>query len=165
MYKKLALITAAALSFSALAAEVPITGIVTSKCVVYTDVPGVYGNPSPNVLSTAAVDGGVQPVIRYDVIQSGYYKAVITTPTSFTSSPSLPDTVYWTGEVTVGEVTNAAMASYTTNKRVYNNTSEFDLTVPGTVWFKASSKAEYGFNKAFPAGTYRSVVLAECIAK
>jgi len=38
------------------------------------------------------------------------------------------------------------------------------LTVAGSVWFKADSKAEYGYNKAFPAGTYRSIVTATCLA-
>jgi hypothetical protein len=56
------------------------------------------------------------------------------------------------------------MSAFTTNSRIYNNTTEFDLTVPGTVWFSATSKVQYGFNKSFPAGEYRAVVLAECIA-
>jgi hypothetical protein len=56
------------------------------------------------------------------------------------------------------------MSAYSTNKRVYNNTTEIDLTVPGTVWFKADSTADYGYNKAFPAGQYRAIVTAECIA-
>ena len=166
MIKKLAVaIIATLVGTTTYAEDVPITGLVTSKCVIHTDVPGVYGNPTPNVLSTAQADGGVQPIIRYDVVQGGYYKAAITTPTAFSSSPSLSDSVTWTGEITVGQVSDAGMSVYTTNKRVYNTTSEFDLTIPGTVWFKGASRAEYGSNKSFPAGTYRSIIIAECIAK
>ncbi len=164
MNKLVMLIASLAISISAVAAEVPIRGNVSSKCIINTDTPGVYGNPTPNVLSTLVADGGIPPVIRYDVIQAGYYKATITVPSSFTSSPALTDSVTWSGSVIVSRVTNAAMSAYTTNKRVYNNTTEFDLTVPGTVWFSTISKAEYGYDKSFPAGEYRAVVLAECIA-
>jgi hypothetical protein len=146
------------------AEDIPITGTVTSKCVIYTETPGVYRNPTPGVLSTAVADGGVLPIVRYDVVQSGYYKAVITTPTSFTSSPTLSDNVTWTGSVEVSRVTDAGMSAYTTNKRTYNETTEITLSIPGSVWFKADSKATYGYNKAFPAGTYRSIVTASCIA-
>lgn len=165
MIKGLILTALLVLGLTAQANETPIRGSVSSKCVINTDVPGVYGNPVPNLLSTFPVDGGVAPIIRYDVIQAGFYKAMITTPSSFTSSPALNDVVNWTGAVTVSRVTDAAMSAYTTNKRVYNNTTEIDLTVPGTVWFSASSKANYGFEKSFPAGEYRAVVLAECIAR
>jgi hypothetical protein len=164
MIKYIMVVLALATSIGASAAEVPIRGMVSSKCVINTDVTGVYGNPTPQTLSTAAVDGGVTPVIRYDVVESGYYKALITVPNNFTSSPTLTDAVRWTGSVTVSKVTDAGMSAYTTNKRVYNNTTEIDLSVPGTVWFSAASKAEYGYNKAFPAGEYKAVVLAECIA-
>ena len=147
-----------------IAEDIPIVGTVSSKCVIYTETSGVYGNPTPNVLSTAAADGGVQPIVRFDVVQSGYYKAVITTPNLFTSAPLLTDVINWTGSVEVSKVTDAAMSAYTTNKRIYNETTEFNLTVPGSVWFKTNSRAEYGYNKAFPAGTYRSIVTASCIA-
>jgi hypothetical protein len=164
MFKKIVLASLLAVPLLSIAQDVPITGIVSSKCIIYTETPGVYGNPAPGVLSTLPADGGVQPVIRYDVLQSGYYKAVITTPNSFSSSPSLPDNVTWTGSVDVSRVTNAAMSAYSTNKVMYNNTTEIVLSVPGSVWFKAESKAEYGYNKAFPAGTYRAMVTASCIA-
>lgn len=148
----------------ALAEETPIMGTVASKCVIVTDTAGVYGNPSPSVLSTAAVDGGVPPVIRFDVISADFYKAVITTPDSFSSSPALNDVVNWTGSVSVSEVTDPLMADYDTNKREYNNVTEFDLTVAGTVWFGVSSQADYGATKAFPGGEYTAVVNAECVA-
>lgn len=164
MIKSLILALALAISANVMSAEVPIRGIVTSKCVINTDTPGVFGNPTPNVLSTSAVDGGVLPVIRYDVVESGYYKAMITVPSNFTTSPSLTDSVNWTGSVNVSKVTDSAMSAYTNNKRIYNNTTEVDLSIPGSVWFSATSKAQYGANKAFPAGEYKAVVLAECIA-
>ena len=50
-------------------------------------------------------------------------------------------------------------------KVTYQNTTEYDLTVAGSTWFKTSSTATNGGDKAFPSGTYRSVVQAECIAK
>jgi hypothetical protein len=164
MFKKILIASLISLPMMAISEDVPITGRVTPKCVIYTEVPGVYGNPTPSVLSTLPADGGVQPIIRYDVIQAGYYKAVITTPNSFTTSPALPDVVNWTGSVDVSRVTDAAMSAYSTNKREYNNTTEITLSVPGSVWFKAESKAEYGYNKAFPAGDYRAIVTASCIA-
>lgn len=164
MLKKILLASLLATPVLVTAQDVPITGTVSSKCIIYTEKPGVYGNPSPSVLSTLPADGGVQPVIRYDVLQSGFYKAVITVPNSFSASPSLTDNVTWTGNVDVSRVTNAAMSAYSTNKVTYNNTTEITLTVPGSVWFTAESKAEYGYNKAFPAGTYRAMVTASCIA-
>jgi len=165
MLKQLtALAALCALSF-AYAEEVTITGNVQSKCVISTDTAGVYGNPTADKLSTDPNDGGVMPVVRYDVALGGYYIARMTTPTSFSSSPSLSDVVNWTGSTSVKEVSDAAMADYDANKVVYNTTSEFDLHTAGSTWFKVSSTAMYGYNKAFPGGTYRAVVLAECIAK
>lgn len=149
-----------------LAAEsVPITGMVESKCSIFTDVQGVYGNPTPNILSTARADGGVLPVIRYDVASADYYKAKITHPNSFSTAPSLPDFVAWEGTTSVKEVSDPLMSDYETNKIEYDNVTEFDLTVAGTVWFEVDSSADYGYNKAFPAGNYTALVTAECIAK
>ena len=149
---------------SAAAAEVPITGDVTSKCVIHTDTAGIYANPTPDVLTTAASDGGIAPIIRYDVVNANTYKAVITTPVEFSTSPSLTDTLTWTGSSSVSSVTDANMSAYDTNKRVYNNVTEFDLTVAGTVWFKSESSVSYGVNKSLPGGRYRSIITAECIA-
>jgi len=165
MIKKLILTAALALGFTAGAAEIPIRGLVTSKCIINVDTPGVYGNPTPEILSTFAADGGRPAVVRYDVIQAGYYKAVITTPDNFTTSPTLEDSVTWSSNVDVSKITNASMSAYTTAKRVYNNNiTEIDLTVQGTVWFAATSKAQYGYGKSFPMGEYKSVVLAQCTA-
>jgi hypothetical protein len=125
---------------------------------------GIYGNPLPNTLSTDPIDGGVIPIVRYDVLQANFYKAKITYPNTFSESPDLVDVVNWTGDVTVGEVSDATMSGYDTSKIEYNNVTEIDLTIAGSTWFKIESEAEYGYDRAFPAGTYRTVVTAECIA-
>ena len=144
----------------------PITGMVASKCVITTDTDGVYGNPTATKLSTLAADGGVLPIIRYDIITANAYKAKIHTPVAFTSSPSLgSETVNWTGSTVANQMSDSNMSAFNTNKVVYNNTSEFDLTLAGSVWFDVTSAATYGYNKAFPAGTYQAVVTAECVAQ
>lgn len=155
----------ALVSTTVVASETVITGNVQSKCVIHTDTAGVYGNPTADKLSTAVADGGVQPVIRYDVALGGAYTAKVTTPTSFSTSPSLSDNVAWTGSTSVKEVSDAAMADYDANKVTYDATTEFDMHTAGSTWFKVDSTAEYGYGKALPGGTYRAVVLAECIAK
>ena len=152
-------------SASLAAQTTPITGIVESKCSIFTDIQGVYGNPTPNTLSTARSAGGVLPVIRFDVASADYYKARIAYPNSFSSAPNLPDFVAWTGSTSVKEVSDPLMSDYETNKIEFDNVTEFDLTVAGTVWFEVDSAADYGFNKAFHAGNYTALVTAECIAK
>lgn len=149
----------------AMAVESVITGTVESKCVINTDTAGVYGNPTADKLSTARGDGGIAPIIRYDVSLADAYNATITTPTSFSSSPSLNDTLNWTGSTTVKEVSDAAMADYEANKVEFDQTTEYSLHTAGTTWFEVSSTVEYGYGKSFPGGTYRAVVIAECIAK
>ena len=153
------------LSGAAMAKDVPIEGTVQSRCIIQTDVAGVYGNPNAYTLSTTPADGGVLPVVRYDVSLADAYKAKITHPDSFSSSPSLNDTVTFTGQTEVSSVGDAGMAGYEAAKVTYQNTTEYDLTVAGSTWFKTSSTATNGGDKAFPSGTYRSVVQAECIAK
>ncbi len=152
---------------STASANIPINGTVESKCVIQTDTDGLYGNPTADKLSTTAADGGVVPVIRYDIITADAYKAVVTTPSSFSSAPTLPDVVDWTSSTTVGDTSDASMSAFETGKVVYNNghTTEFDLTVAGSVWFNVSSVAEYGYGTAFPAGNYTALITAECIAK
>ena len=147
------------------AVDAPITGTVSSKCTIVTTTEGIYGNPLPNKLSTNPADGGVLPIIRYDVVQADAYKAIISYPTSFTTSPVLNDTVAFSGEIEVSEVSDTEMATYETNKVTYNNSTEFDLKIAGSVWFKASALAQYGQGKSLPGGTYISAVVAECIAK
>lgn len=149
----------------AVAANTPIQGTVESKCVIQTDTTGVYGNPSPSVLSTDPTAGGVNPIVRYDILAADHYKAVISYPNTFSSSPELADVTNWSGDIKVGQTSNALMSGFETNKVSYNNTVEFDLTVAGSVWFNIDSAADYGYDKSFPAGDYTAMVVAECIAQ
>lgn len=159
-------IVGAIFASQALASEnAPITGTVESKCVIFTETQGVYGTPLASRLSTAATDGGVQPIIRYDVALADAFKGRITFPSEFSSSPNLTDTIAFTGNVEVHSVSDTGMADYDTNKVTFNNTHEYDLTVAGTTKFKITSQVNYGNSKAFPAGTYTTLVNAECIAK
>lgn len=161
--KKIILATAL-LSTGVMAAEAPIVGIVAPKCTVYVDTVGIYGNPTPDKLSTASADGGVSPIVRFDVVNADTYKAVISTPTEFSSSPTLTDTLAWAGSTTVKRTSDAAMANYDADKVEYDSTSEYTLTVAGSTWFESESSVEYGYGKSLPGGTYKSVVTAECIA-
>ena len=165
MVKYPLILTALCIPLAATAEEALIEGNVQSKCIINTDINGVYGNPAPDKLSTKSVDGGVEPTIRFDVEIADYYLARITTPSSFSTSPSLSDVVNWTGTTTVGEVSDAGMSAYDAAKVTYDTTSEFDLTIAGSTWFKVDSVATYGFGRAFPGGTYRAIVQAECIAQ
>lgn len=150
-------------SSSAYAENAVISGTVQSKCSIFTETQGVYGNPAPNELSTLPADGGVKPVIRFDVAAASYYTGKISYPTTFSSSPSLADSVTWTGDVKVASVSDSGMAGYEAAKVQYNNVTEYDLTVAGSTWFTVDSSATYGFNSSFPAGTYTAIVVAECI--
>ena len=146
-------------------AETVISGTVQAKCAIFTDITGVYGNPLPYKLSTISEDGGVTPIVRFDIAAADYYKARIAYPTSFSTSPTLSDTVTWEGDVSINKVSDVSMADYQSAKVQYDNIAEFDLSEAGTVWFEIDSIATYGYNRALPAGTYSSIVVAECIAK
>jgi len=148
-----------------LAAEAPISGNVQTRCLITTDTNGVFGNPTPSKLSTASADGGVVPVVRYDVTLADSYLAKVTTPTSFTSNPSLVDSVTWTGSTTVTNTTDVGMAGYEAAKVVYGSTTQYDLTIAGSTWFSSEAAAVYGVSKSFPGGSYTAVIVAECIAK
>ena len=150
---------------SVMALDVPIEGTVQSRCVIETDTPGVYGNPNAYTLTTTPADGGVLPIVRFDVTLADAYKAKITHPTSFSTSPSLNDTQTWAGSTEVSSVGDAGMSGYEAAKVEYGSSTEYDLTVAGSTWFKTSSTVTNGGDKAFPGGTYRAVVVAECIAK
>jgi hypothetical protein len=167
MLKKASIIVAMSLfTFTAQAVDVPISGTVQSRCVITTDTPGTYGNPNAYTLTTAAADGGVQPIVRYDVTLADAYYAQITTPTSFATSPSLSDTVTWTGSTSVSSVSDATnMAGYEAAKTTFGQTTQFDLTATGSTWFTSTSVATYGGNKAFPGGNYSATVEAVCVAK
>ncbi len=165
MNKLLILPVALACTGAIASSNIPITGSVESKCVIQTDTDGVYGNPTADKLSTAVSDKRVLPVVRYDIVTANAYKAVISHPNSFSSSPTLTDTVAWTGSTTLTSSSDSNMSAFNDNKVTYNNSSEFDLTVAGSAWFSVTSTAEYGYDKAFPAGTYSAMVTAECIAQ
>jgi len=153
-------------TFSAFAEDIPIEGTVQSRCIITTDTPGVFGNPNAYTLTTAATDGGVLPVVRYDVTLADAYYAQITTPTSFSSSPTISETITWTGSTEVDAISDATgMASYETNKVTFGQTTQYDLTATGSTWFKSSVSATMGGNKAFPGGTYTAVVEAVCVAQ
>ena len=149
----------------AVAETVPITGTVESRCSIYTDTAGVYGNSVPSTLTTQPGVGGVEPVVRFDVVLANSYKAKIAYPESFTTSPNLTDSLNWTGDVTVSKVSDPQMSDYDTTKITYNNVHEYDLTVAGSTWFSVKSTVDYGVNKSFPGGSYTALVTAECIAK
>jgi len=146
------------------AESVPITGSVSSKCSIFTDTAGVYGNPTPDALSTDPTDGGVFPIVRYDVTIADYYTAKISWPQSFASAPSLTDAVNWDGEVTVSSVSDTNMSGYEAAKVEYNNVTEYDLSVAGSTWFQIDSEVTYGYGKSFPGGEYSANITAECIA-
>lgn len=167
MFKKLLLTIVFTLPiFAAYAEDVPIQGTVQSRCVISVDTPGVYGNPNAYTLTTTPADGGVKPIVRFDVTLADAYYAQITTPTSFASSPSLNDTVTWTGSTTVSTVSDATgMASYETNKVTFGQTTQYDLTATGSTWFESSSSATNGGNRAFPGGNYTAYVEAVCVAQ
>lgn len=165
MFKNLLMVGVAATVASIAGADnVPISGNVSSKCTIYTDTVGVYGNPNPDTLSTNPFDGGVLPVVRYDVTIADYYTAKISWPNGFSSAPTLTDAVAWDGEVEVSQVSDVAMSDYETYKVEYDNVTEYDLTYSGSVWFKITSEVTYGYGKSLPGGEYTANVTAECIA-
>ena len=166
MFKQLVILGAIGMVSNAAAAETtPIVGNVSSKCSIFTDTTGVYGNPTPDELSTKAADGGVDPVVRYDVTVADKYKAKISWPNSFSTSPSLTDAVNWDGETSVKSHSVSGMSAYEGAKVEYENATEFGLTLAGSTWFKIESEAKYGSAKALPGGEYKANVTAECIAK
>jgi hypothetical protein len=167
MFNKIALVALGLFTSSYVYAEtVPINGVVESRCIIQTDVAGTYGNPNAYTLSTAPADGGEPAVIRFDVSLANAYYAEITAPESFSTSPSINDTLTWTGDTEVKAVSDATgMGSYETDKVELGMMDRYDLTATGSTWFKTSSEVTLGGNKAFPGGNYTSLVLAECIAK
>ena len=147
------------------AVDVPIEGTVQSRCTIDTDTAGVYGNPNAYTLSTTPSDGGVLPITRFDVTLADAYYARVTHPDSFSTAPSGNATVTFAGSTEVSAIGNSEMSGYEAAKTTFGNTTQYDLTKTGSLWLKTSSTATNGGNKAFPGGTYRSVVVAECIAK
>lgn len=155
----------ASISFAS-AETAPINGTVQSRCIIQTDSAGVFGNPNAYTLTTDPADGGQPAIIRIDVSLADAYYAEITAPSEFSSSPTLPDAVTWTGDTEVSAVSDATgMGSYETNKVEYGMTDKYELTATGSTWFKTSSTATMGGNKAYPGGNYTALVEAQCIAK
>jgi hypothetical protein len=148
------------------AAEVPINGTVQSRCIITTDTTGVYANPNAYTLTTDPTSGGQLPIVRFDVTLADAYYAEITAPSEFSTSPTLPDVVTWSGDTTVSSVSDATgMGSYETNKVELGMTDKYDLTATGSTWFKTSSSAVLGGNRAYPGGNYTALVEASCIAQ
>ena len=146
--------------------DTPINGTVQSRCVIQTDTAGTYGNPNAYTLTTSPTDGGELAVVRFDVSLADAYYAQITAPSSFSSAPTLPDVVTWTGDTMVQAVSDATgMGSYETGKVEIGMMDRYDLTATGSTWFKTSSSAVMGGNKAFAGGNYTAIVVAECIAQ
>jgi len=146
-----------------------INGTVESRCTVNTDTSGYYGNPNAYTLTTLPASAGQVPIIRIDTSLATAYKAQISYPTSFSSSPSLGDTVVWTGAVGVDQTSSSDMSGYQAASTTANGGAMriYPLTVAGTTWFSVASVATYGGGqqKAFPGGSYTAVVIAECVAQ
>lgn len=165
MFKKAMAVLAASVTF-ANAGQVPITGTVQSKCIIQVDQPGVFGNPNAYTLTTDVSDGGLAPTTRVDVTLANAYYVAFTTPTEFSTSPSLPDTVTWTGSTEVDAVSDSTgMGTYESSKIVNGNVTRYELTATGSTWFKSEVEAKLGGNKAYPGGKYTAMVEARCIAK
>lgn len=157
------------LSCSLIMAEnIYIDGEVESRCSIVQDTAGRYGNPSANVLTTLPASGGQVPIIRFDYSLANAYYASISTPVSFSSSPSLSDSTVFTGAIAVTQTSSSDMSGYqAASTTPASNTRQYSLTHAGTTWFSATSVATHGGGNStpFPSGSYRSIVLASCIAQ
>jgi hypothetical protein len=166
MFKKSIVVVMSLCATVAHSADVPINGTVQSRCIITTDTAGVYGNPNAYTLTTDPSSGGQLPIVRFDVTLADAYYAEITAPSEFSTSPTLPDTVTWTGDTEVSAMSDSTgMGSYETNKVELGMTDKYDLTATGSTWFKTSSVATMGGNKAFPGGNYTALVEAVCVAQ
>ncbi len=146
---------------------IDIEGSVESRCTIADVTAGKWGNPNAYTLTTAPSSNGVVPVIRADTTLADAYYLRVSYPTSFSSSPSLSDNVTWTGTVGVKATGASGMSGYQGASTTSNNgaTRQYALSVAGSVWIEATSVAVYGGNRAFPGGTYKAVVVAECVAQ
>ena len=150
-----------------LAENIDVTGTVQSRCTVNVDTPGIYGNPNAYTLTTLPASAGQEPIVRFDVTLANAYHAQVSYPTAFTSSPSLTDTVAWTGTVAVEQMSTSDQSGYQAASTTSGSMRQYALAHAGTLWVKATSIATYGGGqaKAFPGGAYKAVVLAQCIAQ
>ena len=162
-------LTGCSLFTSKVEANTNITGTVESRCTVNTDTAGYYGNPNAYTLTTLPASAGQVPIVRVDTSLANAYKAQISYPTSFSSSPSLGDTVVWTGAVAVEQTSSTDMSGYQAASTTADGGAMriYELVHAGATWFSVSSVATYGGGqqKAFPGGSYSAVVTAECIAQ
>ena len=152
---------------TAYAANIDITGTVQSRCIVNTDTRGVYGNPNAYTLTTLPASAGQVPIVRIDASLANAYNAQISYPTSFSTSPSLSDTTAWEGAVGVEQTSSADMSGYQAASTTTGAMRIYPLSIAGTTWFSVASTATYGGGqqKPFPGGSYKAVILAECIAQ
>ena len=148
-------------------ANTNINGTVESRCEVVTDIVGYFGNPNAYTLTTLPASNGQIPQIRITSTLANAYKAVVSFPTSFSSSPSLSNSVTWTGTVAIASASSSEMSGYAAASTVTNNGAmrTYYLTHAGTIYVTVASQAIYGGNKAFPGGQYVAVAEASCIAQ
>ena len=139
-------LTGCSLFASKVEANTNINGNVESRCTVNTDTAGYYGNPNAYTLTTLPADAGQVPIIRIDTSLANGYKAQISYPTSFSSSPSLGDTVVWTVTVAVDQTSSSDMSGYQAASTTADGGAMriYPLTVAGTTWFSVASVATYG---------------------
>ena len=165
--RKLTLLLSLILGVTSAYAGTNINGTVESRCTVNTDTSGYYGNPNAYTLTTLPASAGQVPVIRIDTSLANAYKAQISYPTSFSSSPSLGDTTVWTGAVAVDQTSSSDMSGYQAASTTTGAMRTYPLSIAGTTWFSVASTATYGGGqqKPFPGGSYKAVILAECIAQ
>jgi hypothetical protein len=165
--KKLITIGLMLVATTAYAGNIDITGTVESRCIVNTDTPGVYGNPNAYTLTTLPASAGQVPIVRIDSSLANAYNAQISYPTSFSSSPSLSDTTAWVGAVGVEQTSSSDMSGYQAASTTTGAMRTYPLSIAGTTWFSVASTATYGGGqqKPFPGGSYKAVILAECIAQ
>ena len=148
-------------------ANTSITGTVESRCEVVTDISGYYGNPSAFLLTTLPASNGQVPQIRITNTLANAYKALVSYPTSFSSSPSLSNSVTFTGAVAIASASSSDMSGYQAASTVTNNGAmrTYNLTHAGTIYVTVASSATHGGNKAYPGGQYVAVAEASCIAQ
>ena len=165
--KKLITIGLMLVATTAYAGNIDITGTVESRCIVNTDTPGVYGNPNAYTLTTLPASAGQVPIVRIDSSLANAYNAQISYPTSFSTSPSLSDTTAWVGAVGVEQTSSSDMSGYQAASTTTGAMRIYPLSIAGTTWFSVASTATYGGGqqKPFPGGSYKAVILAECIAQ
>jgi hypothetical protein len=165
--KKLITIGLMLVATTAYAGNIDITGTVESRCFVNTDTPGVYGNPNSYTLTTLPASAGQVPIVRIDASLANAYNAQISYPTSFSTSPSLSDTTAWEGAVGVEQTSSSDMSGYQAASTTTGAMRTYPLSIAGTTWFSVASTATYGGGqqKPFPGGSYKAVILAECIAQ